>query len=187
MQLEAFKERYRALQSSLEVDFLKTPDAVKALVQKRSDEVDSLLRDIWCGFEISNQLCLAAVGGYGRCELHLYSDIDLLILIPSGSHDAHQKNLSKFLTFLWDVGLEVGHATRDIADCVANIHDLSVATNLLESRLLIGKESLFLRMKAMLKSNDWSSRSFFVGKQKEQHNRHLNYSNTAYNLEPTGI
>jgi hypothetical protein len=65
-----FKERYRALQSSLEADFLKTPDAVKALVQKRSDEVDSLLRDIWCGFEISNQLCLAAVGGYGMNIRH---------------------------------------------------------------------------------------------------------------------
>ncbi|WP_241832110.1 [protein-PII] uridylyltransferase [Bathymodiolus thermophilus thioautotrophic gill symbiont] len=184
MQLEVFKEKYQALQSSLEVDFLKKPDAVKALVQRRSDEIDSLLCDIWRGLEVSNQLCLAAVGGYGRRELHLYSDIDLLILIPSGSHNVHQENLSKFLTFLWDVGLEVGHATRDITDCVANIHDLSVATNLLESRILIGKESLFLRMKVVIKSNDWSSRSFFVGKQKEQHERHLNYSNTAYNLEP---
>jgi [protein-PII] uridylyltransferase len=127
---------------------------------------------------------LAAVGGYGRRELHLHSDIDLLILIPNEAHNTHQKNLSKFLTFLWDVGLEVGNATRDIADCVANIHDLSVATNLSESRILIGKESLFSRMKAMIKSSAWSSWSFFVGKQKEQYKRHLNYSNTAYNLEP---
>lgn len=182
--LTTFKDRYQILQASLKADFLKNPDTVNDLVQKRSNEVDNLLSDIWKTFEISGQLCLVAVGGYGRRELHLYSDIDLLILIPNGSHDVQQKNLSKFLTFLWDVGLEVGHATRDIADCMANIHDLSVATNLLESRILIGKESLFLRMKAIIKSSDWSSRSFFVGKQKEQHNRHLNYSNTAYNLEP---
>jgi len=184
MELATFKDRYQALQASLQVDFLANPNSVDSLVQKRSDEVDVLLRDIWKAFEISGQLCLSAVGGYGRRELHLHSDIDLLILIPNGAHDAHQQNLSQFLTFLWDVGLEVGHATRDIADCVANIHDLSVATNLSESRILIGKESLFLRMKAMIKSSDWSSRSFFVGKQKEQQNRHLNYSNTAYNLEP---
>ena len=82
------------------------------------------------------------------------------------------------------MGLEVGHATRDIADCMANIGDLSVATNLLESRRLLGQASLFLEMKLMLKMSDWSSQSFFVGKRKEQHNRHLNYSNTAYNLEP---
>jgi predicted nucleotidyltransferase len=50
---------------------------------------------------------LAAGGGYGRRELHLHSDIDLLILIPDGTHDIHQQSLSKFLAFLWDVGLEV--------------------------------------------------------------------------------
>ncbi|BAS67718.1 [protein-PII] uridylyltransferase [Bathymodiolus septemdierum thioautotrophic gill symbiont] len=184
MELSTFKARYQALQASLVVDFLNNPNSVDALVQRRSDEVDILLCDIWQAFEVSGQLCLAAVGGYGRRELHLHSDIDLLILIPNGAHDTHQKKLSKFLTFLWDVGLEVGHATRDIADCMKNIHDLSVVTNLSESRILTGKESLFMRMKAMIKSSDWSSQSFFVGKQKEQHNRHLNYSNSAYNLEP---
>ncbi|CAC9443847.1 [Protein-PII] uridylyltransferase (EC 2.7.7.59) / [Protein-PII]-UMP uridylyl-removing enzyme [uncultured Gammaproteobacteria bacterium] len=184
MQLEAFKSRYQALQTSLEQDFLKNPDSVGVLVQKRSDEIDVLLVDIWQGLKIDSHLCLAAVGGYGRGELHLHSDIDLLILIPDSGHDVYQQSLSKFLTFLWDVGLEVGHATRDMADCVANIDDLSVVTNLLESRILVGKESLFLKMKAMIEASDWSSQSFFVGKQKEQHNRHLNYSNTAYNLEP---
>jgi [protein-PII] uridylyltransferase len=184
MQLKTFKNRYKLLQASLAQDFLKNPDLIAGLVQKRSDEIDTLLNDIWQGFEIDNALCLAAVGGYGRRELHLHSDIDLLILIPDGTHDTHQQSLSKFLTFLWDVGLEVGHATRDIADCTANIGDLSVVTNLLESRRLLGQESLFLEMKSMLKMSGWSSQSFFVGKQKEQHNRHLNYSNTAYNLEP---
>ena len=184
MQLETFKNRYKVLQASLAEDFLKNPDLVSDLVQQRSDAIDTLLNDIWQDFEINNALCLAAVGGYGRRELHLHSDIDLLILIPDGTHDIHQQSLSKFLAFLWDVGLEVGHATRDIADCIANIGDLSVVTNLLESRRLLGQESLFLDMKSMLKMSDWSSQSFFVGKQKEQHNRHLNYSNTAYNLEP---
>ncbi|KAA0446193.1 MAG: [protein-PII] uridylyltransferase [Candidatus Thioglobus sp.] len=184
MNLADFKNRYQTLQNALKEDFLKNPDSTPHLVQKRSAEIDDLLCDIWNGFEIGGQLCLAAVGGYGRRELHLHSDIDLLILIPNGSHDAHQENLSNFLAFLWDVGLEVGHSTRDIADCAENISDLSVATNLLESRILIGRKSLFLRMKQMVKSSDWSSRLFFVGKQKEQQNRHLNYSNTAYNLEP---
>ncbi len=184
MQLKTFRNRYKVLQASLAEDFLKNPDLVADLVQKRSDEIDALLNDIWQGFEINEALCLVAVGGYGRRELHLHSDIDLLILIPDSTHDRHQQSLSKFLTFLWDVGLEVGHATRDIADCMANIGDLSVATNLLESRRLLGQASLFLEMKLMLKMSDWSSQSFFVGKRKEQHNRHLNYSNTAYNLEP---
>ncbi len=184
MQLKAFKNKYQALQTSLEQDFLKNPDCVADLVKKRSDEVDALLKDIWQGLEMDESLCLVAVGGYGRCELHLHSDIDLLILIPRKTHNKYQQNLSKFLTFLWDVGLEVGHATRDIKDCIERIEDLSVATNLLESRLLLGASSLFLKMQSALKSGTWSSQSFFVAKQKEQQNRHFNYSNTAYNLEP---
>ncbi|SMM98441.1 [Protein-PII] uridylyltransferase [uncultured Candidatus Thioglobus sp.] len=184
MQLETFKKRYQTLQASLEADFSKNPDTVEALVQKRSDEVDALLCDIWQAFGINDALCLVAVGGYGRCELHLHSDIDLLILIPEQSHQTHQQSLSKFLTFLWDVGLEVGHSTRDIEDCKTQINDLSVVTNLLESRVIIGMQPLFTKMKLMIKASDWSSQSFFVEKQKEQHERHLRYSNTAYNLEP---
>ncbi len=184
MHLDDFKTRYQTLQKSVEADFLKNPDSVESLVQARSDGVDLLLKDIWQAFEIDHELCLVAVGGFGRGELHLYSDIDLLILIPNDTHEQHQESVSKFLTFLWDVGLEVGHATRDINDCIIEIDDLSVVTNLLESRLLIGKKSLFSKMKSMIKASNWSSQSFLVEKQKEQHNRHLNYSNTAYNLEP---
>ncbi|MEO1917277.1 MAG: [protein-PII] uridylyltransferase [Candidatus Thioglobus sp.] len=184
MNLEQFKTQYQTLQQSLEADFLKDPDSVESVVLARSNGVDALLKDIWQTFEIDSKLCLVAVGGFGRGELHLYSDIDLLILIPNGTHDQHQKSVSSFLTFLWDVGLEVGHATRDINDCEIEIDDLSVVTNLLESRLLIGKNALFLKMKSMIKASNWSSQSFLVEKQKEQHNRHLNYSNTAYNLEP---
>ncbi|MBT6922322.1 MAG: [protein-PII] uridylyltransferase [Candidatus Ruthia sp.] len=184
MHLDDFKTRYQALQASVEADFIKDPDSVESLVLARSDGVDALLQDIWQAFEIDSGLCLVAVGGFGRGELHLYSDIDLLILIPDGTHEQHQEGISKFLTFLWDVGLEVGHATRDISDCEVEVDDLSVVTNLLESRLLIGKKSLFSKMKSMIKASNWSSQSFLVEKQKEQHNRHLNYSNTAYNLEP---
>jgi len=184
MHLDGFKTRYQTLQKSVEADFLKDPDSVESLVLARSDGVDVLLKDIWQAFEIDSELCLVAVGGFGRGELHLYSDIDLLILIPNGTHKQHQESVSKFLTFLWDVGLEVGHATRDLDDCIVEINDLSVVTNLLESRLLIGKKTLFSKMKSMIRSSNWSSQSFLVEKQKEQHNRHLNYSNTAYNLEP---
>ncbi len=184
MNLDEFKTRYKKLQETLKDDFLKSPELVEDLVVSRSNKIDSLLKDIWQEFDMSSSMCLVAVGGYGRSELHLYSDIDLLILIPDNSHNKHKETISKFLTFLWDVGLEVGHSTRDIKDCVYEIKDLSVVTNLLESRIILGKKSLFLKMKAMINSSDWSSQSFFVEKQKEQHNRHISFSNTAYNLEP---
>ncbi len=183
-QLQTLKTQYQTLQTTLIADFLNHPDLVENFVLARASGVDQLLNDIWREFAMDDALCLVAVGGYGRAELHLHSDIDLLIIIPNNTHQTYQKSIGEFLTFLWDVGLEVGHSTRDMSDCVSEIEDLSVVTNLLESRFLMGNESLFFQMKAMIKNSDWSSQSFFVEKQKEQHNRHLHFSDTAYNLEP---
>ena len=184
MQLDDYKARYQDLQKSLQAGFLNSTSAVEGFVLARANSIDELLKDIWQGFNMPDQLSLVAVGGYGRSELHLYSDIDLLILIPNDSHQSYQDPIAQFLTFLWDVGLEVGHATRDIKDCTRVINDLSIVTNMLESRLIAGPEGIFEQMKGVVKSSDWSSQSFFVEKQKEQKNRHENFSNTAYNLEP---
>ncbi len=184
MQLDKYKAQYQDLQQSLQAGFLKSSSAVEGFVLARANGIDELLKSIWQGFNISSQLSLVAVGGYGRGELHLYSDIDLLILIPSDSHQTHQETIAKFLTFLWDVGLEVGHATRDIQDCMRVIDELSIVTNMLESRLIIGPERIFNQMKNVIKLSDWSSQSFLVEKQKEQQNRHRRFANSAYNLEP---
>ena len=184
MKLDDYKTRYQDLQHSLKEGFLNSTIAVEGFVLARANGVDELLKDIWQGFDMSSQVSLIAVGGYGRGELHLYSDIDLLILIPNDSHQIHQEKISQFLTFLWDVGLEVGHATRDIKDCARVIDDLSIVTNLLEARLIVGLDSAFEKMKSVIKSSDWSSKSFLIEKQKEQRARHANFSNTAYNLEP---
>ncbi|WP_428087411.1 [protein-PII] uridylyltransferase [Candidatus Thioglobus sp.] len=184
MKLEHYKARYQDLQKSLQVGFLNSTSAVEGFVLARANGVDELLKDIWQDFAMSKKLSLVAVGGYGRSELHLYSDIDLLILIPDSSHQTHQQAVAQFLTFLWDVGLEVGHATRDIKDCAGVIDDLSIVTNMLESRLISGPENIFKQMKGIIKLSNWSSQSFLVEKQKEQENRHNKFSNTAYNLEP---
>lgn len=184
MQLNQFKNRYQALQDSLKQRFLENPDTVQDLVVARSKGIDALLQEVWQTLLVNKALCLVAVGGYGRGELHLYSDIDLLILIPNATQDTHQQSVAQFLTFLWDIGLEVGHATRDMHGCEVEIKDLTVVTNLLESRFLIGNHLAFTKIHSMIKASNWSSQSFLVGKQKEQHNRHINYADTAYSLEP---
>ena len=55
----------------------------------------------------------------------------------------------------------------------------------MESRLLIGPQSLFAEMQQLVESeNMWSSSVFFKEKKKEQIRRHRSYHDTAYNLEP---
>jgi len=52
-------------------------------------------------------ISLIAVGGYGRGELHPYSDIDLLILLGGNHYKIAQEFIESVIRFLWDIGMEV--------------------------------------------------------------------------------
>ena len=163
-----------------------TPDI---LVRQKSDLIDHILR--YC-FEImvdteNTGLCdLIAVGGYGRSELLPGSDIDLMILLDKKPKKELHLRLASFLTFLWDLGLEVGHSVRTIRDCLREGKaDVTVITNMIESRLVYGDESRYQRFQQAIAPNKiWPSRKFFEAKLEEQHLRHLRFNDTAYNLEP---
>ena len=163
-------------------------EPVEALVRDRARLVDIVLRRAWTlhvGIR-AKDVDLIAVGGYGRGELHPCSDIDVLILLPKSDLDEGHEGIERFLTFLWDIGLEVGHSVRTIDDCQReSAADVSVATTFIEARLLSGPEHLFLAMRRALgQENIWSSQAFFEAKVAEQSARHHRYHDTGYNLEP---
>ena len=127
-----------------------------------------------------------AVGGYGRRELHPYSDIDLLILLGDENYDSAQTLVESFLRFLWDIGLEIGHSVRSVKDCVKEAKaDVTIMTNLLEARHLAGEDTLFALLDEKIRvPRCWSPEKFFNAKLAEQHERHAQYQDTAYSLEP---
>ncbi len=131
-------------------------------------------------------LSLVAVGGYGRAELHPLSDIDILIVTTSKLSTSTEAKVSEFITFLWDLRLEVGHAVRTVEQCAEiGREDLTVATNLQEARYLTGEDSLYLKLKEQVLSKSfWPSEDFYQAKVKEQKERHARYHDTTYNLEP---
>lgn len=160
---------------------------VEQLVSERSDLIDSILRQAWHQFKLSEEdFCLAAVGGYGRGELHPGSDVDLTILTGKTPDSKTDESLSAFITFLWDIGLEVGITVRTIAQCLEeSAKDITVVTNLMESRLLIGSESLYEAMRERISPEHvWSNGDFYSAKLDEQIARHKRFADTAHNLEP---
>ncbi len=163
-------------------------DVIEDLIHDRAFLVDIVLRAAWKRHarKHAEDLALIAVGGYGRGELHPCSDIDIMVLLPKSDSSDWQPDIEKFLTFLWDIGLEVGHSVRSIDDCQReSLADISVATTLFEARLLAGPEALFAGMRRALGPDRlWSSQAFFEAKVKEQIERHHRYFDTAYNLEP---
>nr|WP_298725294.1 [protein-PII] uridylyltransferase [uncultured Steroidobacter sp.] len=163
-------------------------EPVERLVRDRARLVDALLKTAWSKHigEHVRDVALIAVGGYGRGELNLCSDIDIMILLPKSESAPWQGSLEKFLTFMWDIGLEVGHSVRTIDDCQReSAADVSVATTLIEARLLQGPELLFEAMRrALAPERVWPTRDFFEAKVNEQTARHHRYYDTAYNLEP---
>ena len=158
------------------------------ILNARSNINDALILYTSEKFNISNdEISLIAVGGYGRKEFYPKSDTDLLILINDQKKEQHKKNISHFLAYLWDIGIEVSHSTRTIKECITEgSRDISIATTLLESRYISGSKKMFENLiKTIDESKSfWSNKDFYQEKVDEQIKRHLQFNNTAYNLEP---
>ena len=85
---------------------------------------------------------------------------------------------------MWDLGLDVGHSVRSLSECVIEANkDITVQTNLLESRLLTGNK-IFYRSFLTSINDALDSVTFLKEKLKEQEQRHAKFNDTAYNLEP---
>ncbi|MBT8091029.1 MAG: [protein-PII] uridylyltransferase [Gammaproteobacteria bacterium] len=161
-------------------------ESVVDLVHARATVIDAQLHKLWRHELDESGAALVAVGGYGRGELHPYSDVDVMVLLPDELPPGAEDALSAFIAALWDIGLEIGHSVRTIAQCLEEAKaDLTVATTLMEARLLAGPAALFDAMQAMIAPDKmWPSTEFFQEKRKEQIARHHRYGDTAYNLEP---
>ncbi|MBU2224743.1 MAG: [protein-PII] uridylyltransferase [Gammaproteobacteria bacterium] len=184
--LDSYKKHFADFLEWLKVS--AQTQTVNSLVKARARFMDEVLQSLWQHFDLNKQkqLTLIAVGGYGRGELHPYSDIDLLILTEARLNSALQEQIAHFVTLLWDLRLEVGHSVRTIKESVAlGKDDITIATNLMEMRYLAGNQLMFDSLQVEVsKDNFWPSKDFFQAKRHEQQGRHAQYHGTAYNLEP---
>ncbi len=170
----------------LQNEFSKQP--VSNLINARAEFIDRLLIKLFHDYDLAHEsdLALIAVGGYGRGELHPYSDIDFMVLVSEQPNEIICDKLSQFVTMLWDLNLEIGHSVRTIEQVYEQKReDVTFATSLLESRLIFGNHIEFEKLKKHLTDTPiWRSDDFFIAKRQEQQLRHKKCHGTAYNLEP---
>lgn len=185
--IPAYKSALKQARNILQARFEGGRDIHK-LIHDRAWFTDQILRHAWCALDCSRDpaIALLAVGGYGRGELHPHSDIDLLILRHDNAAERFNDDISQFLTLLWDIGLDVGQSVRTVSECQQEARaDVTVITNLMESRRLVGTEQLRQSMLAAISCEHmWTSAEFFRAKRAEQQARHAKFNDTEYNLEP---
>ncbi|MBI3898561.1 MAG: [protein-PII] uridylyltransferase [Gammaproteobacteria bacterium] len=188
--LAAFRTTLRDGREALKRHYLSHPRQATHIIALHASLVDELLIRAWQHHQsllpAHAALSLIAVGGYGRGELHPGSDVDILLLLKKAGANDVLMFAETFVRFLWDIGLEIGHSVRTLKECTQQAKgDVTIATNLMETRLLVGDAALFQQLRvATHPKKIWPSNKFFAAKREEQRERHLRFDDTAYNLEP---
>ena len=92
----------------------------------------------------TGRLVVCALGSYGRRELCLGSDVDLLVIHQGKLSSQSRKIITQTLYPLWDAKLEVGHSVLTVQECVRiALEDFRFLTALMDARYLLGSRDFF--------------------------------------------
>ncbi len=132
-------------------------------------------------------IAIVAVGGYGRGTLAPGSDIDLLFVLPQRQSPRVQSIAEFILYTLWDTRQKVGHATRNIEECIRLAKtDTTILTAILEARYICGDVSVFERLVHDFRRDivTKGARDFVAGKLAERDLRLVKSGESRYLVEP---
>ncbi|WP_170302414.1 [protein-PII] uridylyltransferase [Desulfosarcina widdelii] len=134
-----------------------------------------------------NPYAVVALGGYGRGEQCVYSDVDLLFLFEKKVPPVAEELVREIIYPLWDMGLDVGHATRSIKECLSMARqDFEVLTSILDARFICGMSPLFMKLMDKIRAKFINLKpdaiiSWLVESNRE---RHRHFGDSSYLLEP---
>ncbi len=135
----------------------------------------------------SERLLLMAVGGYGRGEMALHSDVDIAFVTPYKPTGWTETVIETILYLLWDLGLKVGHSTRSADELIrVAIDDQTVRTAILESRYVWADEALYDLVAARFWKEVVAGKvaGFVKEKLDERNERHTRMGDSRYVVEP---
>ncbi|HYD89630.1 MAG TPA: [protein-PII] uridylyltransferase [Vitreimonas sp.] len=168
--------------------------SVARLLSAVADEVVSALYDYTTThvFRARNptageRFAVMAVGGYGRGELAPSSDLDLLFLRAYKPTPFTESVTEYMLYMLWDMGLKVGHSSRNVDECLKLAReDHTIQTALLESRRVAGDVSLSEELQTRFRKEvaERNHAGFIAAKLAERDERHARVGSSRYMVEP---
>jgi len=179
-------------QKSLVADFLKgeVPDFVGRYTRFFDAYFHASYENSVIGPKLDirrNPYAVIALGGYGREEQCIHSDVDLLILFDREVPEAAAALIEEVIYPLWDIGVEVGHATRSLDECItAAVEDIETLTAFLDARFICGMSHLYSKLLDLFREkviyDDPDGVIERVVKRNQE--RHQSFGDSTYLLEP---
>jgi [protein-PII] uridylyltransferase len=118
-------------------------------------------------------ITLVALGSYGREQLCVYSDIDLMIVYKDCKGFNTQSIIENIIQIAWDCGLKLGHRVHEVGELfdVSN-EDITIKSSLIESRFIYGSKVLFGEVNFRLKKiREYNQKEYIVKKLNEYNER----------------
>ena len=190
-EIQRLTKTFRANQLKIKKNFFENNNGVVSC-KLNSKNVDFLISELYKKINkklngVTKNLIVCAVGGYGRKQLAPYSDIDLLFIHNNfDNNDILEKSIQFILYPLWDLGFNVGHATRSIKQASEfSKKDHTVRTSMLDARLICGSKTYFEKViKVFKKDVTKKSKSFFKEKILERERKLLDINFNFIRNEP---
>jgi len=199
-QLPAYK-RYLELESTMLERYHRNGDSGLKVCQARGAMIDVIIENLFLAAlnlyatehgPLPCKMAVLATGGYGRRELNPHSDIDIMFLYPdnvSGNQlEKFQEVLAEEILYpLWDLGLKLGHASRNSKEALAEAkNEIQSKNAILESRMICGSEQLFKKLHKTFKTycQKEDPRDYIEQRLTDEKERHAKAGDTIYLQEP---
>jgi [protein-PII] uridylyltransferase len=154
-------------------------------MRQYSHRMDALIQQLYADAgSLTQSVTVFALGGYGRRELCLHSDVDLLVLFAGVIGLDDERFLHAFLNPLWDLGLTIGHHVREVSEGAALEADNSeFLLALTDARPVVGDATLLDQFLAASDVARTNTRTLEALKALIAE-RHARFNDTFYQLEP---
>ena len=189
---KVFKKDIKTYFNTLEETFATSGG--KDFLVKHTKKIDSILQLVYkvahremfgdyAPMKNAVPIALVALGSYGREQLCVYSDIDLMIVYKDIPGYNTKEFIEKILYILWDSGLKLGHRVHEISELYdVSKTDITIKTAMIESRFIEGSRFVWTETQnAIERIRHDDIEGFVNAKLDEQRQKHHKYPLT---MEP---